>query len=51
MKLRRIIAIGLVVLGGILIFFATETVEGVALIALGLIIELIGVHLERKAEG
>jgi hypothetical protein len=48
MKARRIIAICLLVLGGVLIFFATETIGGTVLIALALLIEIVGVYLERR---
>ena len=54
MKSRRFIAIVLVVLGGILIFFAPETlgeyvsVGGLVLIAVGVIVEAVGIYLEHK---
>ncbi len=48
MKLRRIIAIFLVVLGGVLIFFAPETFGGFILIALGVVVEGVGIYLEHK---
>ena len=48
MKLRRIIAICLVVLGGVLIYFATETIGGVALIAIGVLTEIVGIYLEKR---
>ncbi len=48
MKLRRIIAVCLVVLGGVLIFFAPETFGGFILIALGVVIEIVGIYLEHR---
>ena len=48
MKLRRIIAICLVVLGGVLIYFATETIGGAVLIAIGVLIEIVGIYLEKR---
>ena len=48
MKLRRIIAICLVVLGGILIYFATETIGGAVLIAIGVLTEIVGIYLEKR---
>lgn len=46
---RRVLAGFLVVLGGLLIFLAPEMWAGVALLALGVVIELAGIALERKA--
>ncbi len=54
MKSRRIIAIVLVVLGGILLYVAPETlgdyasVGGFVLIIIGVIVEAIGIYLEHK---
>lgn len=48
MKIRRIIAGCLVVLGGVLIFFAPETVGGFILIALGVVVEGVGIYLEHR---
>jgi hypothetical protein len=38
----------LVVLGGIMIFFATEAWAGVVLLALGVALEVAGIALKRK---
>jgi hypothetical protein len=48
MKLRRIIAIILVVLGGVLIYLAPETIDGFLLIGLGVVIEAVGIFLEHR---
>jgi hypothetical protein len=48
MKPRRILAIALVVLGGLLLFLAPETVGGLALMVLGVVIEIAGITLERR---
>lgn len=49
MKRRRISAIALVVLGGMLIFLAPEqTVVGVVLVILGVVIETVGIALEHR---
>jgi hypothetical protein len=45
---RRILAIGLVVLGGVLMFLAPEVWAGLVLLALGAIIEIVGITLENK---
>lgn len=47
-KTRRIIAGSLIVLGGIFLFLAPETMGGIALIAIGIVIEGIGIYLERQ---
>lgn len=46
---RRALAGFLVVLGGVLLFLAPEMWFGVVLLALGVLIELAGIALERKA--
>lgn len=46
---RRILAGFLVVLGGVLLFLAPEMWAGLVLLALGVVIELAGIALERKA--
>ncbi len=46
---RRILAGFLVVLGGVLLFLAPEMWAGLLLLALGVLIELAGIALERKA--
>lgn len=48
-SLRRTLAIFLVVLGGILIYLAPEHWSGLVLLALGVVVELAGITLERKA--
>lgn len=45
---RRVLAIFLVLLGGVLLFLAPEMWVGVVLLALGVLIELAGIALERK---
>jgi len=47
-RIRRSIAATLVVLGGILMFFATDIWQGVVLLAAGVILELIGIALKHK---
>lgn len=49
-RIRRTVALIMVVLGGILMFLAPEVWQGALLLALGIVIELIGITLERKAE-
>lgn len=46
--LRRAVALLLVVLGGLAMFFAPETWAGVALLALGVSLELIGIALRHR---
>jgi hypothetical protein len=48
MKLRRIIAVILVVLGGVLIYLAPETLDGFILIGMGVVIEAVGIFLEHR---
>jgi len=45
---RRVLAIALVVLGGVLMALAPEIWAGLAVLALGVVIELLGIALERK---
>ncbi|MFZ5594037.1 MAG: hypothetical protein ACOY4D_07230 [Pseudomonadota bacterium] len=49
-RTRRIISFALVTLGGVLMFFAPETEEwaGMAVLALGVLIEIIGISIEHK---
>jgi uncharacterized membrane protein len=49
-RTRRTIAFSLIVLGGLLMFFAPETDEwaGLAVLALGVIIEIIGITVEHR---
>ena len=46
---RRVLAIFLVVLGGVLMYLAPEMWAGLVVLALGVVIELAGITLERKA--
>jgi len=48
-RTRRGLAIFLVVLGGVLMYLAPEMWAGLVLLVLGVIIELAGIALERKA--
>lgn len=45
---RRVLAIFLVVLGGVLIYLAPEIWAGLVVLVLGVAIELAGITLERK---
>lgn len=49
-RIRRTGAVAMVVLGAILMLLAPEVWQGALLLALGVIIELVGITLERKAE-
>jgi hypothetical protein len=46
---RRVLAIVLVVVGGVLMALAPEMWIGLLLLALGVVIELAGIALERKS--
>jgi hypothetical protein len=46
---RRVAATFLVVLGGVLMYLAPEMWTGLVLLVLGVIVELAGIALERKA--
>lgn len=46
---RRVLALFMVILGGVLIFLAPEMWLGLVLLALGVGVELAGIALERKA--
>jgi hypothetical protein len=46
---RRVLAIFLVVLGGVLMYLAPEIWAGLVVLALGVVIELAGIALEHKA--
>ncbi len=46
---RRVLAIFLIILGGVLMILAPEIWAGLVVLALGVIIELAGITLERKA--
>lgn len=45
---RRVLATFLVVLGGVLMYLAPEMWAGLIVLALGVVIELAGIALERK---
>jgi hypothetical protein len=45
---RRVLALLLVVLGGVLMYLAPEVWGGLAVLALGVLIELAGIALERR---
>lgn len=47
-NIRRPVATLLVVLGAAMMFFATEAWAGVALLVLGITIEVIGIALKRR---
>lgn len=47
--LRRVLAMFLVVLGGVLMYLAPGDPAGLVLLALGVVVELLGIALERKA--
>ncbi len=47
-KLRRIAALSLVVLGGVLMYLAPGDVTGLVLLASGIVTEVAGIALERK---
>jgi len=46
---RRFLALFLVMLGGVLMYLAPEVWGGLAVLALGVVVELAGIALERKA--
>jgi hypothetical protein len=46
---RRVLAIFLVVLGGVLMYLAPEMWAGLAVLALGVVVELAGITLEHRA--
>ena len=48
-RTSRMLAIGLVVLGGVLMALAPEIWAGLGVLALGGVVELAGIALERKA--
>ncbi len=47
-RTRRSLAIGLIVVGGLLILLAPEVWAGVVMLALGVVIEVIGIALEHR---
>lgn len=46
---RRVLSMFLVILGGVLMYLAPEMLAGLALLALGIVVELVGIALERRA--
>ena len=46
--LRRIVGGILVVAGGLMMWLSTEALLGVALLAAGIILEIVGITLERR---
>lgn len=48
---RRVVALALVVVGGLLIWLAPETAPGIVLLVAGVILEIAGIALERRAGG
>lgn len=49
-RTRRVSAIILIVLGAMLMFLAPEVWQGALLLALGVVLELVGIALEHKAK-
>lgn len=49
-RTRRASAIILIVLGAMLMFLAPEVWQGALLLALGVVLELVGIALEHKAK-
>jgi hypothetical protein len=47
-RARRALALTLIVLGGVLMYLAPEIWAGVAVLVLGVLLELAGVMLERR---
>ncbi len=47
-RTRRALAIALIVVGGVLIFLATEVWAGAVMLSLGVVIEVIGITLEHR---
>ena len=45
---RRVLAAGLIVLGALLMWFATENVGGLVLIGIGVLVEIVGIALEKR---
>jgi hypothetical protein len=48
-RTRRVLAIFLVVLGGVLMYLAPEMWAGLVVLAVGVVVELAGIALERRA--
>ena len=49
-KIRRPIAIALMVVGALLMFLATEVLSGVIMFSLGVVLELLGIKLEHEED-
>jgi hypothetical protein len=47
-RVRRITGLALVVMGGLLLWLAPEVTAGVVLLCAGLILEIVGIALERR---
>lgn len=47
---RRVLAMLLVVLGGVLMYLAPEVWFGVVLLVLGVVVEAVGIALEHRAD-
>jgi len=47
-SIRRFLSVALVLIGAVLIFFATEAFAGVILVVLGLCIEAAGITIKHK---
>jgi len=47
-KSRRVLALALIVVGALLLWFAPESPGGIVLLVLGLGIEVVGILLERR---
>ena len=50
-RARRLLVLALLVGGGLLMWFAPEVSAGVALLIAGLVLEIAGITLERRAGG
>ena len=50
-RLRRAAAVALIAAGGVLMWLSPQTLAGVALLALGMVLEVAGIWLERRREG
>lgn len=48
-RARRVLALSLIVLGGVLMFLAPPIWAGVIVLALGVVVELAGIALEHQA--
>ena len=45
---RRVLSIFLMVMGGVLMYLAPEILPGLVLLGLGVVVELVGIALERR---